>query len=584
MGEVPRLSDDERKLLAGVSERKAKDPASALKLDEKTLLESFLFASGVEDAGARGKYRTRFDQLLAEARPAVQGARNNRERGEKLMTFLHDGMMKKGYEANQTSFTGVFDTGQFNCVSATAMYYLVGTRLGLELRAISIPGSGFLPGHASLDMIEGGQRIQVEPTNRDGFDWGMKVKRPGVIVLGLIPDRKNSHEVDAAGIAAMIYSNRGVALANAKPPRQLEAARCYLAALALDPADGTACNNLTGIFVNWGPKLSQESQHEDAVRVLGFGRSLAPKLDSLRNNQRIAWAAFIDAELAAGKDTEALAVVRRAARAVPDDRDFQSGHHWFSRHGEKRIPDKGWEAGLAVVERGLKVLPKEEMPKLLAWRSSVFRRWSQSLLEKNDAGGSLKVLARAYALDPADREIIAGIAYHTQEALPLLERGPGLPAMTEHYAALVKAFPKVKNVAEVGRSHVERAVKELADKQQFREAIAAVEKYRALLPEPKQREEVLAGAYEHWARHLADRKEWKAALDKCAEGFKATNPQQEALAARAVITVNKWAAPAIDAKQWDEAIRIYKIGLEYRPGDRDLQHNLDVCQKRKEGK
>ena len=54
-------------------------------------------------------------------------------------------------------------------------------------------------------------------------------------VLGFVPDRKDGHEVDAVGIAAMIYSNRGVALAGEKPSKRLEAARCCLAALALDP-------------------------------------------------------------------------------------------------------------------------------------------------------------------------------------------------------------------------------------------------------------------------------------------------------------------------------------------------------------
>src|SRR5262249_43835011 len=148
-----------------VWELKAKEPAAPVKVEEALLLDAMLFASGIEAAEARRKYCEQFDALLAKAREAVKDAKDNRQRGEQLLKFLHAGVMSKGYESGQSSFAAIFDTGKFNCVSSTAMYYLVGTRLGLELRPISIPGSAYLPGHASVDMIDGDKRIQIEPTN-----------------------------------------------------------------------------------------------------------------------------------------------------------------------------------------------------------------------------------------------------------------------------------------------------------------------------------------------------------------------------------------------------------------------------------
>jgi tetratricopeptide (TPR) repeat protein len=579
MGPVPRLPEDERRLLAKFWELRAKKPTTPVKIEEALLLDAMLFASGIEGAETRRKYRGQFDALLAKAREAVKDAKGPRRRGERLMKFLHDTVMRKGYEGGQTSFAAVFDTGKFNCVSSTAMYYLVGTRLGMELRAISIPGSGFLAGHASLDMVVGDKRIQVEPTNPDGFDWPTKVNRPGVIVLGFVPDRKHGREVDALGIAAMVYCNRGVALAGEKPPKRLEAARCYLAAAALDPADETATNNLVSIFVNWGPALTAEKRFEDAVRVLAFGLTIAPKSRPLDNNHRIAWAGYIEATLKSGKDKDALALIGRAAKAVPGDKDFQSASHWFIRHGEKCIKEKGWEAGLAVVGRGLKVLPAGEGKKLLGWRSVVFRRWSQSLLGKQDADGSMKVLARAYALDPTDREVIAGIAYHTQEALWIMENR-GLPAVMKHYEALRNQFPKVDEIPRCGRSHAVRAVNKLADAKKFKEAVEAVGGYRTLTAKPGQQAELGGIAYDRWARHLASNKKWKEALDKYKEGLTAF-PGQQRLANNAIATIDRWARLAIGPGDWDEAIRVYKVGLEYFPGDSHLQHNLRCCEKMK---
>jgi tetratricopeptide (TPR) repeat protein len=569
----PRLSDDEHKLLEKVwGMRAASSPAA---VDNALLLDAMLFASGVEGAAERKKYRERFTKLVDQAREAVSGAKNPRERGEQLMQFLHAGVMSKKYEAGQTSLTAVFDTGKYNCVSATALYYLVGTRLGLELRAISIPGAPFLPGHASLDMVEGGARIQIEPTNPDGFDWQAKVSRPGVIVLGFVPDRKGGHEVDGLGIAAMIYTNRGVALGKDKRP--LDAARCYLAGLALDPTNPTAANNLVSTFVNWGPELAKEQKFEDAVRVLAFGLTVVPKSGELRDNYGGVWDEYIEATVAAGKHEEAVALAARAAAAMPNNKDFQSPSRWFLHEGEKRIKAEGWDAGLAVADRGLKVLSPAEGKALSKWRISVFRRWSQERLAQADADGSLKVLARAYALDPKDKEVVAGIAYHAQEALRKVEAKSGVAAAAAHFEALRKQFPEVAEVAKEGEARAARAVERLARDKKYKEAIAAVEAYGPLLAQPEQRARVGGAAYDLWGSDLAASKEWKAALDVYAEGLKAY-PKHELLTRNGLATVDEWAAPAMEAKKWDEAARIYKTGLEYFPGNEHLLRNKKVCE------
>ena len=81
--------------------------------------------------------------------------------------------------------------------------------------------------------------------------------------------------------------------------------------------------------------------------------------------------------------------------------------------------------------------------------------------------------------------------------------------------------------------------------------------------------------YASWARGLAGDKQWKAALDKCAEGLKAVPNQARLLQAVRVI-VDEWADAAIKATKWDEAIGIYDVGLSYLPGDSHLQHNKEM--------
>jgi tetratricopeptide (TPR) repeat protein len=580
MGTPPRIGEDERTLLATVWERKSKDPAEPVRIDDAMLLDAVLLASGIEEPDARRAYREKFDKVLAGAQAAVKDAKDPRERGEKLMRYLHGGVMNKGYESGQTSFAAIFDTGKYNCVSSTAMYYLVGSRLGLNLRPMSIPGSAAVAGHASLDLVEGDQFIQVEPTNPDGFDWQAKVNRPGVTVIGHIPDRKNGHPIDAPGIATMIYSNRGVELSNKKSPQRLQAARCYLAALALDPVDETASNNVQSLFVNWGPELLAEKKFEEAVRVLAFGAIMAPASDAIKNNTRVAWSAHIENALKAGLNKDALALIDRAAKAVPDDSDFQSASHWIIRHGETLAKESGWDAGLAVAEPATKMLSEDDCKKILEWRTSLFRRWSQSLLQKGDADESKNVLARAYALNAQDPEIIEGIGFHTQEALKLLDAKSGPAATIQHFAALQKQFPNLEQVSEGGARHVGRVIQKLAHDKKFKEAIAAVEQYGPLFTTPEARAEAGGDAYDSWARDLARGKDFQAALDKYAEGLKAF-PEHKRLLGNGVATVDQWASTAMKAKNWDEAIRIYTIGLTIFPDNSHLRHNKEVCEKRK---
>jgi tetratricopeptide (TPR) repeat protein len=582
MGPVPRLPAGERKLLTRVWESKEKRPAALLKIDEANLLDAMLYASGAETAAQRKHYREQTEELVVKARKALKGTKDAKERGEKLMKFLHANVMKKGYESGQTSFTLMLDTGKFNCVSSAALYYIVGTRLGMDLRIIAIPAKGPEEGHVSLDMIVGGKRVQVEPTSPDGFDWQTKISRPGVAVTAKLPDRKNGHEVDGAGLAAQVYYNRGVALGRDKA-KQLDAARCYLAALCLDPVDENTTNNLIATFVNWGgPDLIGAKKYEEAVRVLSFGLSIAPKSELLVNNLRVAWAKSIDAALQSGQDREALALMGRAAKSVPGG-DFPTAAQWYVSRGEACLKDGDWEAGLTVAARGLRVLPAEEAKKVREWRAVVFRRWSEWFLDEkqgSDIEASVKVLVRAYALDESDKTTIAGILFHTQEAVRILDRKQGLKAVLAHVEALRKQFPKVNEVANVASNHGRKAVQALVEAKKFKEALAAVDHYRPLLVSAEQAADVIGFVYAAWAQDLAGAKQWKAALDKCAEGLKAVPNQARLLQAVRVI-VDDWADAAVKAAHWDEAIGIYDTGLTYLPGDSHLQHNKEYCGKMK---
>ena len=253
IGSTAPLPSADRKLLADFwtarSARKNLPPAN------DAAVTAHLIASGVEDPARRAAYLKKFTALVADARKAVAGTKSDSEKADKLLRFLHKQVMAKGYSADQTTLSAVFDTGKYNCVSSACIYYLVGTRLGLKLQPVLIPGTEYEAGHAAVDLLAGDRRIEIEPTNPDGYDFPEKLKRPGVVAIGPQPDRKKAYDADGFGLAGSIASNRGVAAGKGKTSRPADAVRCGLISLVLDPDDHSAAQNLLAALSNWGYSL-----------------------------------------------------------------------------------------------------------------------------------------------------------------------------------------------------------------------------------------------------------------------------------------------------------------------------------------
>ena len=99
-------------------------------------------------------------------------------------------------------------------------------------------------------------------------------------------------------------------------------------------------------------------------------------------------------------------------------------------------------------------------------------RYAAVLQMNGRADQALAVMRKLAIIHSKDREVLAGIGYHTQTALPLVEGKSGVAGVARHFAELRKRFPRVDEVSERGAAHAERAVEKLADDGKFKEAPA----------------------------------------------------------------------------------------------------------------
>jgi tetratricopeptide (TPR) repeat protein len=537
-----------------------------------------LIASGVHDPMARAAYLKKFNALVAAAEKAVAGSKTDAEKADRLLRFLHTGAMAKGYAEKQTTLSGVCDTGQFNCVSSSSVYFLVGTRLGLKLQPVLIPGTSYSAGHAAVDLLDGTKRVEIEPTNPDGFDWPAKLKRPGVVAIGPQPDRMKAYDCDGFGLAASIASNLGVAAGKADPPRPAEAVRRGLVALALDPADRSAAENLVAAVSNWGLALDKEKKFEEAIKIYEFGRDSLGKHKTLDHNYKVAWEHRLGALFGGGRFADGLKLLPAAAAAFPDDRKLADPAEWVARAGSRKAEDEGWEKALALADAALEEFKGRPADDVRKWKDKARRWWSQDLLEKGNVDGSFKVIAAGLAESPASTELVAGLGTHTREALKYLDEKKGPTAAAEHFRDVVKAFPKEKKVRDTGFAHAALAVQKLTDDKKFAEALEAAVAYAPLAGD--RAAELKARAFDDWGQALAKDGQWEDAIKKYAEGLAAA-PKVKRLRDNAIATVDQWGFPLIKEKKWAAAIERYELALKLLGDQKELKERVEYCKKQR---
>jgi tetratricopeptide (TPR) repeat protein len=205
-----------------------------------------------------------------------------RDRGEYVLTFLY-GKFMKAYSLNQTRLDEIFTTGRYNCVSSAVLYTILATAAGLDVRGVMTRD------HAFATVNTGPESIDVETTNRYGFDPGSRREfhdNFGTVTgFAYVPARNYRDRVSISPLelVSLIMSNRIA---------ELEARNRYSEAVPL------AVNRAALLANRRDPVASPffaDGEKELLDRLLNYGTTL----------------------LKAGKETDALAWVEAASARYP---------------------------------------------------------------------------------------------------------------------------------------------------------------------------------------------------------------------------------------------------------------------------
>jgi tetratricopeptide (TPR) repeat protein len=545
----------------------------AIVLDTRELLDAMIFASGVDSEKQYAEIRNRYEELEQSAKSKLQFS-DPKKQADALLRELHQTAMKGGYDLECSSLAEIFANGKFNCVSSTSLYFLLGTNLGLKLQPISIPGSEYQVGHATLDLIVDKQRVQIEPTNADGFEWDIKLAQPGVISFNFGPPRNSGSDVDAWELAGMIYSNRANKMKSNDQAAKSTAVRNYLAALCLSQTSETPNRNLIATFTNWGPELSKAKRHDEAIRIMEFAHRVTSNDQKIGNNRRMAWVEKIQHLIDEKQDLLAVATIAEAAKAIPEESDFKSATTWFEVASEKAFKTGSLNQALLIVDRAMKVLPSQQ-DTLIQHRTSLVRRQSQRDLEHGNFEASLEVLLR-FAPKPEDREMGASIAYHTQEALLSAYSKGGSQLVLKHIGDLREKLPRFDELQKQFESFVRQLVEPFAEKGQYDHAFDSVEELKTVFRDEVAFQHQRGILYVIWGERLEKEKGFEQAYAKLLEGMKACQ-NNKLLSEHAENCVTRWGSDHLKKKQWSDAIKTYEFGLKTFPNSSIMKNNIEYC-------
>lgn len=141
--------------------------------DAHALLALAIFASGDKrDDASYAAYQKRVDDFVSQIRPTIEKA-DDWHKGYELNRAMHRVFFtgtKHGdlgsYELQQNRLTGIFDRGNYNCISSAMLYAVLARSFDLPVRGVVVPT------HAFIELgVPGAKILEVETTTDTGFDW-----------------------------------------------------------------------------------------------------------------------------------------------------------------------------------------------------------------------------------------------------------------------------------------------------------------------------------------------------------------------------------------------------------------------------
>lgn len=154
----------ERSVVGDLSKSQSGDP--------EALLALFLLASGSREYSDFETVQKRIEAFIGATNKLIVNRDNQWLVGQILNREMHQTFFLQpgkaaanGYAVEQSRLMGIFETAEFNCISASLLYAVLARHYGLDPLGVVLPSHAFI----QLNLADG-REIDVETTSPGGYD------------------------------------------------------------------------------------------------------------------------------------------------------------------------------------------------------------------------------------------------------------------------------------------------------------------------------------------------------------------------------------------------------------------------------
>lgn len=231
-------------------------------------LADSIAAGSDSDACERAWLESQFEELSARIAPQSLRHLPVKERLCALHARLHAEILVGEYRKEASDLTLAISRGDYNCLSATAMYWDLAREAGWELEIWS------LPGHVFLRCPQ--QDVTINPAAQD---WTAAIAAARDVSSATVARKLTPQQ-----LVGKFYYNRGLLALERRD--YVEGIQCLRQSLALDPQDKEARVNLLAGLNNWAVELCRQERYASAHALLCQGLAINPDFAPLVSNER----------------------------------------------------------------------------------------------------------------------------------------------------------------------------------------------------------------------------------------------------------------------------------------------------------
>ncbi|HKB35533.1 MAG TPA: hypothetical protein VKD72_03710, partial [Gemmataceae bacterium] len=346
----------------------------------------------------------------------------------------------------------------------------------------------------------------------------------------------------------------------------------FFRALSVDRDMVAASKNALVTLAAWAVTEGVAGRIPEARAIVRTGLDLAPNDARLRYARARVWAEHAQREFDRGGLEAGVAALRDAAADAPDGPFVQLQAWLVIRPGEPLVAAKKWEDAIALVEPLLTKVDPPACEELLRWRGGVFIRWANEEIAAGRFEKALEVVERGLKMHPKDGrfpDLLTAVARNWVQTAHAEKGEAAAREVVEAIQARGKNNPQLRPAA---RRAPYWLVIELQDAGKPEEARAVLAAAGPVVPGEVDANEVLRGVYDHWASALLEKGDYRGAFDVYVKAVDRL-PDDPVVYAHLAYVVHRWIA-AVEKVEGPEKVK--ELITSLRQEHPKLKHFIGV--------